>query len=84
MRAFLCALLLFWINSAFADELIGFAAFENGDYSTAYPHLMQAARDGNGDAMYLLGKMYEFGYGVLKDTKEAREWYVKGSEKIMH
>jgi TPR repeat protein len=78
MPGLILALLLF-MNSAFADELVGFAAFENADYTTAYPHLMQAAKDGNEEAMYLLGRMYEFGYGVTLSYPEARNWYQKAA-----
>lgn len=59
MQGFVLALLLAISSSVFADELVGFAAFENGDYTTAYPHLMQAAKEGNEEAMYLLGRMYQ-------------------------
>src|SRR5689334_20463811 len=81
MRGNILAILLLAINTAYADELIGFAAFENGDYTTAYPHLMQAAKDGNEEAMYLVGRMYEYGYGVQQNLPEARNWYMKSSEK---
>ncbi|RUR07711.1 sel1 repeat family protein [Legionella sp. km772] len=82
MRAFIGAIFLaVSLNSAFADVFIGFSAYENGDYTTAYPHLMQAARDGNEEAMYLLGHMYEYGNGVLQDTEAARQWYQKSADK---
>ncbi len=35
MRSFLLALLLAINTVVLADELVGFAAFENGDYTTA-------------------------------------------------
>ena len=62
-RLILAALLI--VNTAFADDVVGFIAFENGDYTTAYPYLMQSAKEGNADAMYLLGRMFQYGEGVL-------------------
>ncbi|HAT8232219.1 TPA: hypothetical protein JA355_08575, partial [Legionella pneumophila] len=81
MRSFLLALLLAINTVVLADELVGFAAFENGDYTTAYPHLMQAAKEGNEEAMYLLGRMYQYGYGVTTNYEEARNWYQKAADK---
>ncbi len=34
MRCAILAFLLLIMNSIYADELVGFAAYENGDYST--------------------------------------------------
>lgn len=82
MRSFILAALLV-VNAAFADgEVVGFAAFENGDYTTAYPYLMQAARDGNIEAMYLLGRMFQYGQGVSKIPKK-RSSGIKICRKII-
>lgn len=79
-RVILAALLV--VNTAFAgDEIVGFAAYENGDYTTAYPYLTKSARDGNVDAMYLLGRMFQYGEGVTKNYTEAMSWYQKAADK---
>ncbi len=80
MRILILAACLY-INSVFADVIVGFSAYENGDYTTAYPHLVQAADEGNDEAMYLLGRMYQYGYGVNRDDLKAGEWYQKAAAK---
>ncbi len=42
---------------------------------------MQSAKEGNPEAMYLLGRMYQYGNGVPENFEEARSWYAKGAEK---
>lgn len=39
------------------------------------------AEQGEADAMYNLGQMYELGMGVADDRKKAYEWYQKAAEK---
>lgn len=79
-RVILAALLV--ANTAFAgDEIVGFAAYQNGDYSTAYPYLMKSAREGNPEAMYLIGRMFQYGEGVTKNYTEAINWYQKSADK---
>ena len=80
MRIFAIAACLF-SSSVFADVIVGFSAYENGDYTTAYPHLVQAAGEGNAEAMYLIGRMYQYGYGVNTDPAKAYEWYQKAAAK---
>lgn len=81
MRNVILAALLA-VNTAFAgDEIVGFAAFENGDYTTAYPYLMKSAKDGNTDSMYLLGRMFQYGEGIEKNYSEALNWYQKAADK---
>ena len=47
--------------------------------------LRKSAEQGNADAQYALGGMYEFGLGVAKDAAAAVMWYrravVHGNEK---
>jgi TPR repeat protein len=42
----------------------------------------QAAANGNADAQYLLGEMYEYGRGVPQDDKTAVKWYTLAAEQV--
>lgn len=39
------------------------------------------AEEGNAEAQYKLGRMYEEGLGLPQDSKEAFKWYLKAAEK---
>jgi TPR repeat protein len=39
------------------------------------------ADEGNAEAQYKLGRMYEEGLGLPQDSKEAAKWYLKAAEK---
>ena len=49
------------------------------DYSKALPWLEKAANQGKGEAMNLLGLMYQYSYGVEKDVNKAYDYYLKGA-----
>ncbi len=83
MRAFILAACLV-TTIAYADDFIGLSAFENGDYTTAYQHLIISAKEGNEEAMYLIGRMYQYGLGINKNIKEANNWYIKSASKNNH
>ncbi|MCB1951868.1 MAG: sel1 repeat family protein, partial [Rhodocyclaceae bacterium] len=38
-----------------------------------------AANAGDPGAQYLIGHMYEIGYGVEQDTRLARHWYLQAA-----
>lgn len=44
-----------------------------------YPHVLVMALNGNHDAEFELGAMFEHGDGVGKDLAKAREWYEKAA-----
>lgn len=46
--------------------------------------MKREARNGNPIAQYLLGAMYEEGYGVPADAKESKNWYARASEQGMN
>jgi TPR repeat protein len=51
-----------------------------GKTDEAFPLLKKEAEKGSARAMYLLGRMYEYGMGhVQKDEDEAALWYEKGA-----
>ena len=43
--------------------------------------IQNSALDGNPQAQYELGQMYEFGRGVGQDYTEAMDWYIKAANK---
>ena len=53
----------------------GFAAAQSGDYVTALQGWRPLAEQGDVDAQYNLGVMYDNGWGVLQDYAEAMKWY---------
>jgi uncharacterized protein len=51
------------------------AAHDRGDYATALRLVRPLAEQGNADAQYNLGVMYDHGTGVAQDYREAMKWY---------
>lgn len=71
MRTVLIVLLTLALNvtSAYADDFQdGIDAHKRGDYETAFEKLKPVAEQGQVDAQYTLGLMYD---GVIQDYKEA-------------
>ena len=62
-------------NSESADFQKGLTAYQSGDHATALREWEPLAEQGNADAQYNLGVMYEKGNGVLQDYKTAMKWY---------
>jgi uncharacterized protein len=61
--------------------LEGFNAYKNKDYKTAQKIWLPLAENGNYEAQYGLGLMYQNGSGVLKNHKEAIKWYRLAGEQ---
>lgn len=53
----------------------GFEAYEQEDYIVAREALTLVAEDGNDEAQYILGQIYEQGLGVPKDPDISLKWY---------
>ncbi len=68
---------LFGILSAqaLADNAKGEVAYAAGDYETALKEFTKAAEDGDMNAQFNLGVMYEHGHGVNQSDLKAGEWY---------
>ncbi len=83
MKRFLLALVLACALSAPAwagfDE--GWAAYDRGDYETALREWRPLAEQGDADAQFNLGVMYDIGQGVAQDYAEAAKWYRRGAEQ---
>lgn len=56
-------------------------ALVEGDDAAAVKLYGSLADAGNARAQYQLGDMYEFGYGVPKDPKEAISWFRKAADQ---
>jgi TPR repeat protein len=52
------------------------AAYHNSDYAAAFDRLSPLALEGNGDAEYELGCLYQNGQGVQRDPGEAVTWFL--------
>ena len=55
------------------------AAYQRGDYETAFQEFKPLAEQGDELAQYKLGIMYDAGRGVEKDGEEAFKWYEKAA-----
>jgi TPR repeat protein len=57
----------------------GLDAYHRQDYATALREWRSLARQGDAEAQYNLGVMYERGEGVAKDEAEAVRWYTQAA-----
>ena len=73
--------LLFSAGAAWADFDNGLAAAQRGDYATALREFRPLAEQGNAEAQFNLGAMYNFGYGVPQDYAEGMKWLRKAAEQ---
>lgn len=65
-----------------AGELrAGTKAFEAEDFSTALNELAPLAKEGNPDALNMLGQIYERGLSVSPDIEKAKQYYDRGAAK---
>ena len=64
-----------------ADFNKGLAAAQSGDFATALHEWTPLAKQGDADAQFSLGVMYEKGEGVAKDNKAAVKWYTLAAEQ---
>ena len=67
--------LLLGVPSYSADFNKGLTAAQSGDWATALKEWKPLAEEGNAVAQNNLGLMYENGWGVPQDYKEAVYWY---------
>ncbi|MGQ0675379.1 MAG: tetratricopeptide repeat protein [Rhodospirillales bacterium] len=72
--------LTFAASPALAGYQEGKAAFEKGDYDTAWKELEPLAKKGDGKAAFLVASMYHTGRGVPVSYKDAAEWYRKSAD----
>ena len=82
----LCAMLalnlLIVIPFAQADTYDdGMEAYQAGDYTHALKRWKTLAERGHAQALYNLGFMYEFGYGVAAGDKQAFNYYLRAAQQ---
>jgi len=56
------------------------AAYERGDYATAFRLMKPLAEKGDAKAQHNLGVMYDYGRGVPQDYTKALKWYRMSAE----
>ena len=57
------------------------AAYERGDFATAFRLMKPLAEKGNARAQHNLGVMYDYGRGTPKDYANALKWYRRAAEQ---
>ncbi|MEL0110203.1 MAG: tetratricopeptide repeat protein [Rickettsiales bacterium] len=72
--------LLAALPAAAQDFREGLRAFQLGENEKAVAIFRDLAGQDNRDAEFMMGVMYEGGYGVDKDLVEAARWYLKAAE----
>ena len=71
-------------NLVFADQFDdAIAAYERGDYTTAFRLMKPLAGKGDAKAQHNLGVMYDYGRGIPQDYTKALEWYRRAAEQGM-
>lgn len=59
----------------------GMNAYSSGDYETAAREFKALAKQGDKEAQYLLGLLYEEGQGVDRDDQEAAYWLARSADQ---
>ena len=75
------ALMLGWSGAVYADLLHGAKDYQAPDYATALRDFRKAVDQGEADAQYFLGVMYDNGQGVTQDYAEAAKWYRRAADQ---
>ena len=68
-------------NSESADFQKGLTAAQSGDFATALREWTPLAKQGDVNAQYNLGVMYDQGDGVSQDYKTAVKWYTLAAKQ---
>ena len=64
-----------------ADSEAGWQSYDRGDYATALKECRPLAEQGDANAQFNLGVMYDMGQGVPQDDTEAVRWYRLAAEQ---
>lgn len=81
LRLALCLALTLPATPLLADFDQAAAAFATGNYPQALQTLQPLAEQGDARSQYAMGVMYENGFGLSKDPKQAAAWYLKAAEQ---
>lgn len=63
-----------------ADNLEALTAYQSGNYERAMKLFRPLAEQGDPQAQYYLGRMYEKGQGVAKDNEKLAQWYRRSAD----
>ncbi|HQR51027.1 MAG TPA: tetratricopeptide repeat protein [Methylophilaceae bacterium] len=77
----LCFCLALAVQPAFAGFDEAAAAFASGDYDRALKEVRPLAEKGDPRSQYAMGVLYENGFAVAKDLKQAAAWYLKAAKQ---
>ncbi len=77
----MAGVILFLAAPALADFETGMAAYDSGDYVTAYNEWLPIARRGDPAAQRNIGHLYRLGLGIPQDFSVAVNWYRQAAEK---
>ncbi len=58
-----------------ADDDAGYDAYQRGDYGAAYDAWLPLAEEGDAEAQFNLGILYDLGQGVAQSKARAAAWY---------
>ena len=70
-----------WADTPAQQFQQGFEAATREDYQTAFKLWLPLAEQGDADAQYNLGLMYDNGRGVKQDDFEAVKWFRQAAEQ---
>lgn len=77
---FACWLMIAFSYPAFAGYDEAQKAYEKGDYISAFKGFLPLAEQGDVDAQFKLGYMYDFALGMPQDLEKGEYWYQKAAE----
>ncbi len=73
---------IFLSTPVLADDFFdGYVALEKKEYTKALELLSKSANQGNAQAQFFVGKIYDKGYGVTENDRTAIKWYRKAAKK---
>jgi TPR repeat protein len=67
--------------TAYSDFDKGMAAYDSGDFKTAFLEFKKAAEQNNAEAQFKIGWMYIRGEGVIQNYQEAAKWFLLGARQ---
>ena len=81
--ALFVALCFFFLYTqlAVADFSQGFSAYEASSFQVALAEFRKVSRQGDARAQYMLGRMYQHGYGVVANNGVAIDYYRMAAEQ---
>lgn len=77
---FACWLIIILSYPALAGYDEAQKAYDSGDYLTAFKEFLPLAEQGDVEAQFKLGYMYDFALGMPQDLEKGEYWYQKAAE----